>query len=74
LLGKKFTADQGALVALAKDAVQRRGVDLADVPVLQEWAEELGLSFRGIESHPGRPFGQFPHIHIGPVNHIPLLP
>jgi hypothetical protein len=29
---------------------------------------------RGPEVHSGQPFGQFPHIHIGHVNHLPLKP
>jgi RHS repeat-associated protein len=67
----RFTEDQQALVALAK-GVARGGVSLDDAATLLEWAAECGLPGRGPEVHPGRPFGQFPHIHIGPINHIPV--
>jgi hypothetical protein len=69
---KIFTEDQQALVSLGKEAKKLGGVGSEEVKALEEWAKEYGLSFRGPESHPGRPFGQFPHIHVGPVNHIPV--
>jgi RHS repeat-associated protein len=68
---KQFNPDQRALVDLAKGA-ERTGVSEAEADTLLEWADEYGLPSRGPEVHPGRPFGQFPHIHIGPVNHIPV--
>jgi hypothetical protein len=43
-----------------------------EADILRQWAAETGLPFRGPEVHPGRPFGQFPHIHLGPINHIPV--
>ena len=66
-----FTPDQAALVDLAKQA-QRKGVSAEEAQTLRQWADEVGLPSRGPEAHPGRPFGQYPHIHIGPVNHIPV--
>ena len=71
-LTPRFSADQDALIQLAKGA-QRTGVDATDARTLLTWAKELGLKARGPEIHPGRPWGQFPHIHIGPINHIPVL-
>jgi hypothetical protein len=69
--GSGFTADQDALVQLAKSA-KRTGVDPTDAQTLLEWADELRLVGRGPEVHPGRPWGWSPHIHIGPINHIPV--
>jgi RHS repeat-associated protein len=67
----RFTPDQDALIQLAKDA-KRKGVSPTDAQTLRQWAKEVGLPSRGPEAHPGRPYGQFPHIHIGPVDHIPV--
>jgi hypothetical protein len=41
---------------------------------LVEWGKEVGLgrNARGPESHPTRKFGKEEHIHIGPVNHLPV--
>jgi RHS repeat-associated protein len=71
-LGQPFTGDQDALVQLAKSA-KRTGIDQADAQTLVDWAHEVGLEGRGPEVHPGRPWGRFPHIHVGPINHIPVL-
>jgi hypothetical protein len=68
--GAPFTPDQEALVELAKEA-KRTGVTAAQAEILLEWAREYGLPHRGPEVHPGRKFKE-PHIHIGPVNHIPV--
>ncbi len=70
--GGAFTADQNALIQLAKEAARRGGVSEGEGDILIKWGQELGLPSRGPELHPGRPFGKFPHIHIGPVNHIPI--
>ena len=32
----------------------------------------VARQFRRPESHPGRPFGQFPQIHVGPINYLPI--
>jgi hypothetical protein len=66
-----YTADQAALVDLAKLA-KKLGVSLEQVEILRNWAKELGIPFRGIETHPNRPVVNFPHIHVGPVDHIPV--
>jgi len=66
--GAAFTADQQALVALAKEA-ERRGVTEEEADTLLQWAKEYGVPSRAPEIHPGRAF-EFPHIHVGPVNHI----
>jgi hypothetical protein len=68
--GQRFTPDQDALVQLAKE-LKRTGVRAEDVPILRQWAQEYGLPFRGPEIH-NREVVRFLHIHIGPVNHIPV--
>lgn len=40
----------------------------------KDLGKEAGVPVRGPESHPGRPMGQQEHIHVGPVNHIPVKP
>ncbi len=66
-----FNGDQDALIKIAREA-KRNGLSPEDAEALREWAEEYDLPFRGPEAHPGRGFGSLPHIHVGPVNHIPV--
>jgi len=73
--GLRYTADQEALIDLAWEMRQRgrtRPLSPEEVQILFEWADEVGLPRRGPEIHPGRPVGQVPHIHIGPIDHIPV--
>lgn len=65
----RYTADQQALIQLARHA-RRKGVTLREAVTLRAWAREVGLKSRGPEAHPGRRHGRYPHIHIGPINHI----
>jgi RHS repeat-associated protein len=65
------TGDQDALIKIAK-RVKRTGVSTEEAEILQEWAEEFEVPFRGPEAHPGRGFGSLPHIRVGPINHIPV--
>ncbi len=67
---KRFTDDQAALIDLAKEAKRKGGVTMKEAEILREWSDEYGIRFRGPESHPNRPFGKHPHIHVGPVDHI----
>lgn len=71
---RRFTPDQAALVALAKRAKVTGGLNSREAAIMKEWADEYELLFRGPEAHPGRGFGSFPHLHIGPINHIPYRP
>ena len=72
-IGRRFTSDQQALVALAKDV--ERGARSEDALQLWEWAQELGLPGHGPAVHDGPKFGgTVTHINIGPVKHIPVLP
>ncbi len=69
-----FTPDQGAVVELAKNAeAVGRPLTAEEAEALLEWGEETGLENvrddRG-EDH----WKEGPHIHIGPVNHIPTEP
>lgn len=67
------TADESALVALAKQAQRAGGLVKEDAEQLWEWAQELGLPGREPGLHPDRPnFGGQPHVNIGPVKHIPV--
>ena len=68
---RRFTREQQALIDLAKEA-KRTGVDIGDAATLRQWGDEVGLPVRGPERHPGRPHGQNTHLHVGPVNHIPV--
>jgi hypothetical protein len=68
---KKFTPDQNALIQLAKEAKRKGGLPIDEAETLLRWANELGVPCRGPEVHPNRNFS-IPHIHIGPVDHIPI--
>jgi hypothetical protein len=70
---KRFTPDQQAVVDLAKDAKQRGGVSAENADTLVKWGKEAGFGdgARGPENHGG---ASGDHIHVGPVNHIPVLP
>jgi RHS repeat-associated protein len=69
--GEAYTGDQDALIKIAKKA-QRNGLSPEDAEALREWAEEYDVPFRGPEEHPTRGFGSQPHVHVGPVDHIPV--
>ena len=71
-LGRRFTPHQAALIDLAQEARKRGGLTREQGQILREWAQEYKVRFRGPEVHPGRPVGQYPHYHVGPVDHIPL--
>ena len=70
LASLRFTADQDALIQLAKTA-KRTGVTPGEANILKRWANELGVVFRGPERHLTRDV-DFLHIHIGPIDHIPV--
>jgi len=63
-----------AVIELAKNA-QRRGnsenpISLSEANHLLDFVREYNIPSRGPEIHPDRPTVNFPHIHIGPVDHI----
>ncbi len=68
-----FDGDQDAAIQLAKDAKRQGGLSPDEAEALVEIGKEVGLPARGPESHPGRKFGSQPHIHVGPINHIPVI-
>nr|WP_330085286.1 DUF6531 domain-containing protein [Methylocystis iwaonis] len=64
-----FTPDQSALIGLCKSA-KRAGVTEAEAGILLGWALFYGIPFRDDRSATHWVGG--PHIHVGPVNHIPV--
>jgi hypothetical protein len=68
--GKPFNPDQDALIQLAKDAQRRGGVNQRDAQTLLDWANEYGLRNRNDIGTNHWVGGD--HIHIGPVNHLPV--
>jgi hypothetical protein len=69
---KQFDEDQEAAVELAKEAADKGGLTEDEAEALVELGNDVGLPSHGPETHPGRPFGKNPHIHVGPVGHIPV--
>jgi RHS repeat-associated protein len=65
------TPDQDAVIQIGKEAKQLGGVTPDEAETIGEWAKEYGVPFHGPEEHPDRPFN-IPHIHVGPVDHIPV--
>jgi hypothetical protein len=65
--------NQEALVDLAKEAKKKGGVSEDDALTLVDWGKEYNVPSRGPETHTDRPFNK-PHIHVGPVGHIPVIP
>jgi RHS repeat-associated protein len=74
--GQPFDQDQQALIQLAKEAKQLGGLDQQEAEILSDWADEYGLSGHGPAVHPGRSGfgGTVPHINVGPIKHIPVMP
>jgi RHS repeat-associated protein len=68
--GKHFDVDQNALIQLVKELQRKGKISGDDTKTLLDWAKGYGLRHRGPEVHPDRPFGKYPHIHIGPLDHI----
>lgn len=73
LANQRNDADQEALVDLAKEAKKKGGVSEDEAQTLLDWGNEYNVPSRGPEVHPNRPFN-VPHIHVGPVGHIPVIP
>ncbi|WP_218081797.1 RHS repeat-associated core domain-containing protein [Anthocerotibacter panamensis] len=66
------TPDQDAVIQLAKEAKRKGGVSPDEAKDLVDLAGQCGVPARGSEAHPNRPHGKNPHIHVGPVDHIPV--
>lgn len=65
--------EQETLIELAK--AKKRGVTPDEADTLLDWAAEYGVPHHGQEQHThGSPISRAPHIHIGPVGHIPVKP
>jgi len=72
--GKRFTGDQQAVIDLTREQTRRKGgLTAEEAETIQGWATEYDLGTRGPEAHPDRPFGQYLHIHVGPLNHVPII-
>jgi hypothetical protein len=71
--GKPNTPEQTALIKMAKQDA-KTGISKGDAEAYKELGKEAGVPVRGPESHPDRPApsSQMPHIHVGPVDHIPV--
>jgi hypothetical protein len=70
------TPDQQALTELAKEAQKisrNKPISQSEAQTLKDWANEVGSTSRGPESHPNRPMNDL-HIHIGGVDHIKVQP
>jgi hypothetical protein len=72
--GKKNTPDQDAVIQMGKEGKQSGGITRSEAETLKGFAKETGVPSHGPEAHPGRPFGKQEHMHVGPVNHIPVKP
>lgn len=69
----RHSDDAAALIDLAKQA-KRTGVSPTDAKTLLNWADEYKVKpAHGPEIHPNRNV-DFEHIHVGPVDHIPVNP
>jgi len=70
---KRNTAEQTALIKMAKTD-KKTGISQGDAKAYKELGGEAGVKVHGPESHPNRPApsSREPHIHVGPVNHIPV--
>ena len=69
----KFSEDAAALIELAKEAKRKGNLSREEAKTLIQWAKEYGVTGRGPEMHVKRIFNKL-HIHIGPVDHINVLP
>ncbi|HEX3045153.1 MAG TPA: RHS repeat-associated core domain-containing protein [Bacillota bacterium] len=71
---KKHTPEQQDVVKRAKDAKKNGGLTPEEADQLLQDAQNAGLPSHGPESHPNRsaPTSKQTHIHVGPVDHIPV--
>ena len=67
----RFSANQEALIELAKEA-KRDGISVANAATLMDWADELQVTWRDDIGTSHWVGGD--HIHIGPIDHIPVGP
>lgn len=70
---KRHTREQSDLIDMAQRD-KKTGISQGDAEAYRELGKESGVRVRGPEVHPNRPYGQNPHIHVGPVDHIPVKP
>lgn len=68
--------NQAALVDLVKYAEHCGSVTLSDAEIYMQWCQEYNVRFHLDFGHPGRGgyIDRIWHVHIGPVNHLPISP
>ncbi|MBW2700435.1 MAG: hypothetical protein JRF33_06410 [Deltaproteobacteria bacterium] len=69
--GAGNTSEQSELIKMAKRD-KKTGISSGDAKAYHDLGNRVGVKVRGPESHPNRPHGKKPHIHVGPVKHIPV--
>jgi RHS repeat-associated protein len=69
----RYSDEAAALIELAKQA-KRTGVSTEDAQTLLKWAEEYGVEPALDHTIPPLHWDNTPHIRIGQVNHIEVLP
>jgi len=69
--GQANDPDQDAAIRPARDAKNKGGLSAGEAEALVELGNSVGVPSNGPESHPDRPYTD-PHIHVGPVDHIPV--
>ena len=72
---QKYTPDQQAVIALAKEAKKAGGISLDEANILLDWANEYNVFNHGPEIHLNRPgnASNIWHLHIGKTGHIPII-
>jgi len=66
-----FNEEQRALIDMAKKD-KKKGISQKDAEAYKDLGSEADVDVRGPEAHPERKHGKKPHIHVGPINHIPV--
>jgi len=74
--GQRNSADQEAVIDLAKQAKKSGGMTSSEADNLGEMANEAGVPNRQDPGHDSgkNPATQNTHSHVGPVDHIPIKP
>jgi RHS repeat-associated protein len=74
--GKPNSPDQDAVIQMAKEGKATGGITASEAENLKGFAKEAGVKTEGPHSHSKRPAptSKAKHMHVGPVNHIPVKP
>ena len=68
--GKKNTPEQDAVIQIAKEAKKKGGLTPAEAEALKQLGKSAGLDAKDHTNTTHWKGG--PHIHVGPVDHIPV--